>query len=75
MDYEKYSSILNSFKINDDIFRKEKLEEIQKIPTLYNSKKFKKNVGLELDNRIILNLKLIKKHNKSYWAKVLNFLL
>ena len=36
MDYEKYSSILNSFKINDDIFRKEKLEIQKEIPTLYN---------------------------------------
>ena len=59
MDYEQYSSILNSFKIKDDVFRKEKIEEIQKeIPTLSNSKNFKKTVGLELDNRIILNPKI-----------------
>ena len=74
MDYEKYSSILNSFKIKDDIFRKEKLEEIQKeIPTLYNSKKFKKNVGLELDNRIILNPKINQEAQQKLLGESIKF--
>ena len=59
-DYSKYSEILKNYKIEDNKLRKELMERLQKeIPILMQSKKFKKTIGYELENRMLLDPKVM----------------
>jgi len=77
IDYGKYLSILNQFKTKDEKFRKQKIDELQKkIPILYKSKKFKRTILNELENRILLNPDLMKEartklEDSSFFIKLL----
>ena len=55
-DYEQYSQILSKYKKEDNEYRIKQMEELKKtIPILMSSKKFKKTIGYELENRMLLN--------------------
>lgn len=59
-DYSKYSEILKNYKIEDNKLRKELIERLQReIPILMQSKKFKKTIGYELENRMLLDPKVM----------------
>ena len=79
MDYGQYSEILSKFKTRDVKFKKQKIEELQnRIPILHKSKKFKRTILNEIENRIIFNPDLMKQARKkledaSFFIHLLDF--